>query len=74
MAADDKGLTLEVDDGQDGPVHLAYSDIDKARTVFVWGPEPRTKGTTRTKGNKAPAASGAASTRAEEKRKQVVTP
>jgi ribosome maturation factor RimP len=41
VAADDQGLTLEEEGGPDGGVHLAYSDIDKARTVFVWGPEPK---------------------------------
>ncbi len=39
VAADDQGLTLHEEGGQDGDVRLAYSDIDKARTVFVWGPE-----------------------------------
>jgi ribosome maturation factor RimP len=47
-AADPEGLTLEVEgDGPDGGpvlVHLAYSDIDKARTVFEWGPAPRPGG------------------------------
>jgi ribosome maturation factor RimP len=38
-AADEDGLTLEVEGGTDGGVRLAYSEIDKARTVFVWGPE-----------------------------------
>ena len=41
VGADDGGLTLEVDGRSDGPVRLAYSDIDKARTVFLWGPEPK---------------------------------
>jgi ribosome maturation factor RimP len=69
VGADDGGLTLEVDGRSDGPVRLAYSDIDKARTVFVWGPEPRSKGS-----KPKAAASGASSAKAEEKRKQVVTP
>jgi len=33
-AADDDGITV------DG-VHLTYDDIDKARTVFEWGPAPK---------------------------------
>jgi len=40
-AADDDGIT--VDD-----VHLSYDDIDKARTVFEWGPAPK-PGKTKTK-------------------------
>jgi len=42
-AADDDGITV------DG-VHLTYDDIDKARTVFEWGPAPKpgkTKAVTR---------------------------
>jgi ribosome maturation factor RimP len=38
-AADQDGLTLEVEGGTGDGVRLAYSEIDKARTVFVWGPE-----------------------------------
>ena len=41
VAADDHGLTLAEEGGPDEGVHLGYSDIDKARTVFVWGPEPK---------------------------------
>ena len=36
VASDEVGFTLAVD-GSDEPVRLAYSDIDRARTVFVWG-------------------------------------
>jgi ribosome maturation factor RimP len=36
VASDDNGFTLAVD-GSDEPIRLAYSDIDRARTVFVWG-------------------------------------
>ena len=39
VAADDDGFELEVDDGA-GTRRLSYTDIDRARTVFVWGPEP----------------------------------
>jgi len=41
VAADDQGLTLGEDGGPIEGVRLAYSDIDKARTVFIWGPEPK---------------------------------
>ena len=40
LAADDDGFELAVDGGSDGRIRLAYSDIDRVRTVFVWGPEP----------------------------------
>jgi len=70
VAADADGLELEVDGAPGTPVRLAYSDIDKARTVFQWGPEPRAKGSKA----KASAAGGAGSAGAEDKRKQVVTP
>jgi ribosome maturation factor RimP len=43
VSADQDGLELLVEGGAGAPVRLAYSDIDKARTVFVWGPEPHTK-------------------------------
>jgi len=36
VASDDDGFTLDVD-GSEQPVRLAYSDIDRARTVFAWG-------------------------------------
>ncbi len=38
LAADGDGLELAVDGAPDGRVRLAYSDIDRARTVFAWGP------------------------------------
>ena len=75
VGADDDGLTVEIDGGPEGGVRLSYSDIDKARTVFVWGPE-RGAG-----GRKAAPQRTGKSTRAgtkkqatEKKRKQVVTP
>jgi ribosome maturation factor RimP len=58
-AADPEGVTLEVEgDGPDaGPslVHLGYSDIDKARTVFEWGPAPRPGGAAGGRTPRAPA-------------------
>ena len=41
LAADDEGFELADDDGSEGRRRLSYTDIDRARTVFVWGPEPR---------------------------------
>lgn len=37
-AADDLGITLVSPDLPGGSLRLAYDDIDKARTVFEWGP------------------------------------
>lgn len=37
--ADDDGIVIEVDGGT--TVALRYADIDKARTVFSWGPAPK---------------------------------
>jgi ribosome maturation factor RimP len=62
--ADTTGVTLALDEPVGEQVRLAYSDIEKARTVFVWGgaPKPGTgskPGTTRSpksKGPKKPAA------------------
>ena len=36
-AADDDGVVLETGDGQ---VRIAYEQIERARTVFEWGPKP----------------------------------
>ena len=59
LAADDHGLELAVEGAPAGRVRLASSDIDRARTVFAWGPRPK-PGTTTTKTT--------------QKRKQVTTP
>ena len=37
-AADEHGITIRTAEGDD---HVAYDDIDRARTVFVWGPAPK---------------------------------
>ena len=36
--ADDDGFTVETDKG---PRRLAYGDVDRARTVFQWGGQPK---------------------------------
>jgi ribosome maturation factor RimP len=36
-ASDEDGFALVVEGSADGPVRLAYSDVDRVRTVFVWG-------------------------------------
>ena len=38
LAADDAGCTVAT---AEGPRTLAYDDIDRARTVFEWGPTPK---------------------------------
>ena len=73
LASDDDGFTLAVEGSDDEPVRLAYSDIDRARTVFVWGGQD-------TPGNPAGRKQGAKSggkptgQKQTQKRKQVVTP
>jgi ribosome maturation factor RimP len=69
LTSDDDGFTLAVEGSDDDPVRFAYGDIDRARTVFVWGgqdtpgnPAGRQPGT-KTPGRKQT-----------QKRKQVVTP
>jgi len=37
--ADDDGITVKQDDG--GERRLRYDEIERARTVFEWGPAPR---------------------------------
>lgn len=48
LAADDAGCTVVT---ATGPRNLAYDEIDRARTVFEWGPAPKPgsakKGTTK---------------------------
>jgi ribosome maturation factor RimP len=39
--ADDDGVTVRVDDETER--HLRYDEIDRARTVFVWGPPAKEK-------------------------------
>jgi len=71
LAADEDGLELAVEGAPEGRLGLAYSDIDRARTVFVWGPAPR-PGADRSKATdrKGPVSPE----KTEKKRKQVVTP
>jgi ribosome maturation factor RimP len=41
--ADEDGFEVTVD-GDDHPTRLSYTDVDRVRTVFVWGPAPRPGG------------------------------
>jgi ribosome maturation factor RimP len=75
--ADADGIELTTDDLPEGRIRLSYSDMDRVRTVFGWGPTPRPGG------GKAGAAKtgGTGATRTTtkttdktEQRKQVTTP
>jgi ribosome maturation factor RimP len=41
VSADDSGCTLAGPDLPGGEVRIGYDRIERARTVFEWGPEPR---------------------------------
>lgn len=65
VAADDEAATIRVDDGAQGePIDrvVPYHQIDRARTVFEWGPAPkpgsasRARSTTRAGSKPGPAA------------------
>jgi ribosome maturation factor RimP len=40
-SADDTGCTLVSADLPDGSLRIAYDEIERARTVFEWGPQPK---------------------------------
>ena len=67
-AADDDGITLRTADGDD--VRLAHDEIDRARTVFAWGPAPKPGKGRRPSAAGARAEAGAAATTTDEKRDQ----
>src|SRR5271154_899640 len=41
QSADESGCTVVGPDVPDGELRIAYDQIERARTVFEWGPEPR---------------------------------
>lgn len=45
-SADDQGIVVDTTahGTADGPVTLTYTEIDRARTVFSWGPQPKPTG------------------------------
>jgi ribosome maturation factor RimP len=82
VASDDDGLVLRVEGDPTEDRRLGYSDIDRARTVFEWGPTPRPTGGAN-KAAKAATAARAAKAKnspkhkaagSTQKRKQVTTP
>jgi ribosome maturation factor RimP len=40
-AADETGFTLVGPDLPDGSLRIAYGEIERARTIFEWGPQPK---------------------------------
>jgi ribosome maturation factor RimP len=40
-SADETGFTLAGAEVPDGQLRIAYDQVERARTVFQWGPEPR---------------------------------
>ena len=69
VSADQQGFELSLDDPQAETMRLAYSDVDRVRTVFVWGPEARPEG-----GGQRGKGEAKRAPRHTEKRKQVTTP
>jgi ribosome maturation factor RimP len=43
-AADDDGVTIVVADPDGSERHVRYDDVERARTVFEWGPTPKPGG------------------------------
>ena len=39
--ADESGFTLVGPDLPDGSLRIAYGEVERAHTVFVWGPQPK---------------------------------
>jgi ribosome maturation factor RimP len=40
-SADESGCTLVGSEVPDGSLRIAYDEIERARTVFEWGPQPK---------------------------------
>jgi ribosome maturation factor RimP len=40
-AADETGFTLVGPDLPDGPQRIVYDEVERARTIFEWGPQPK---------------------------------
>jgi ribosome maturation factor RimP len=41
QSADESGFTVTGPDVPDGELRIGYDQVERARTVFEWGPEPR---------------------------------
>lgn len=62
-SVDERGITVQLDDIALSEHHFTFAQIERARTVFVWGPAPKPgkgtgapKGATRANRSAAPAA------------------
>ena len=73
-AADGEGIELTTDEVPEGRVRLSYSDMDRVRTVFGWGPTPRPGGGKSRTAKTAGSGAAPRNTQTTEKRKQVTTP
>jgi len=86
VSSDDDGFTLAVEDSDGEPVRLAYADVDRVRTVFVWGgqeapgraqkgkPGQKREGaTTKKRAGTTTGSDGSAEQQTTQKRKQVHT-
>ena len=71
VGSDEDGFTLAVDGSGDEPVRLAYADVDRVRTVFVWGGQEAPGRARGTSGRTTRTQSAPQET---QKRKQVGTP
>ena len=40
-AADEAGFTLVGPDLPDGSLRISYGEVERARTIFEWGPQPK---------------------------------
>jgi ribosome maturation factor RimP len=57
IAADETTATIRLDDDELSDTVVDLADIDRARTVFVWGPQPKPGGKGASKKNKQQSAS-----------------
>ena len=62
-AAHDHDIELDEVPEADGPVRIAYDDIERARTVFAWGSGPAPSPSRGKAGRNAPAETGRVTTR-----------
>ena len=74
VSSDDDGFTLAVDGADDEPRRLAYTDVDRVRTVFVWGGQEAPGRAGGTKGGAGRATPKKTAQQKTQKRKQVGTP
>ena len=73
VSADATSATLRVTDAETGAAVdrvVAYDQIDRARTVFVWGPQPKPGGPKRASGKRAATSSATSSGRVKNKENQ----